>query len=140
VKRSDVTWDQIKRLWDKVSPLQRCHIVPRSLGGSDEPDNLFLMCRECHDRTPNTISRDAFFKWVDGQNCFKRGMTQVREEMDAFGVSDEEALELGDLVHSEEFKNWAQDKWGIHMSQSGHGAKITMSTLFALLVEFKKKG
>ena len=27
------------------SKLQRCHIIPDSLGGRDEPNNLVLMCK-----------------------------------------------------------------------------------------------
>ena len=53
IKRSDPSGDEILRCWDRI-PLQRCHIVGRGLGGSDDASNLFLLCRECHDRMPNT--------------------------------------------------------------------------------------
>ena len=44
------------------STLQRCHIVPRALGGSDEPSNLVLLCHRCHREAPN-IS-DPRFMWI----------------------------------------------------------------------------
>ena len=61
IKKSNAPWGKIRAIWNKV-PLQRCHIIPRSLGGTDDPSNLFLMCRDCHDRAPNTPSREIFFK------------------------------------------------------------------------------
>lgn len=33
--------------------LQRCHIIPRSLGGTEEPSNLVLLCAQCHSEAPN---------------------------------------------------------------------------------------
>jgi 5-methylcytosine-specific restriction endonuclease McrA len=64
IKSSDATWSKILDCWDRV-PLQRCHIVPRSLGGTDEPSNLFLTCRECHDLAPNTALPEIFFEWAE---------------------------------------------------------------------------
>lgn len=42
--------------------LQRCHIVPRSLGGPDTPSNLVLLCGQCHAEAPNVA--DPEFMWV----------------------------------------------------------------------------
>ncbi|SHN87660.1 HNH endonuclease [Bradyrhizobium erythrophlei] len=67
VKSADASWKTILGCWQKI-PLQRCHIVPRSLGGSDGPSNRFLMCRECHDLQPNTPFPDIFFEWVRAQS------------------------------------------------------------------------
>ncbi|WP_189013757.1 HNH endonuclease [Paenibacillus marchantiophytorum] len=53
--------------WDR-SPLQRYHIIARQFGGEDIPDNLFLMCKSCHDRAPNPKSREAFLDWVERQD------------------------------------------------------------------------
>lgn len=50
------------------SRLNRCHIVPNALGGTDSPDNLFLMCEECHALSPDTVNRAAFFRWVYDRN------------------------------------------------------------------------
>ena len=57
----------IKELWNdrKVkSKLDRCHIIPRALGGGVDPKNLFLMCHECHFMSPDTTNVSAFFRWV----------------------------------------------------------------------------
>lgn len=45
--------------------LNRCHIVPHALGGTDEdPSNLFLMCSECHEESPDTSNPRNFLRWV----------------------------------------------------------------------------
>lgn len=68
IKRSDAGWHEIFECWNSI-PLQRCHIVPRSLGGTDEVANLFLMCRECHDPAPNTNIPEIFFDWARAQKA-----------------------------------------------------------------------
>ena len=44
------------------SRLQRCHIVPRSRGGTATVDNLVLLCRRCHREAPNVP--DQRFMWI----------------------------------------------------------------------------
>jgi hypothetical protein len=44
--------------------LQRCHIVPRALGGSEEPCNLVLLCRQCHAEAPNVADPDFMWTWL----------------------------------------------------------------------------
>lgn len=44
------------------SKLERCHIIPHSLGGSEEPANLVLLCRRCHREAPNI--NDPNFMWI----------------------------------------------------------------------------
>ena len=39
--------------------LQRCHIVPHSLGGADQPDNIVLLCARCHSEGPNIFDSDS---------------------------------------------------------------------------------
>lgn len=54
-----------KRLWAKVGgDLERCHIVPKSLGGSDDVSNAFLLCPKCHEESPDTANPSSFIRWV----------------------------------------------------------------------------
>jgi len=39
----------------------RCHIVPRALGGPDSAANLVLLCQRCHKQAPNV--NDPSFMW-----------------------------------------------------------------------------
>ncbi len=60
-----VDWDEAEKLCWRCAQerlLQRCHIIPRALGGSEEPSNLVLLCGQCHAEAPNVA--DPEFMWV----------------------------------------------------------------------------
>ena len=44
--------------------LQRCHIVPHSLGGEDKPSNIVLLCSRCHADGPNVADPDIMWDWI----------------------------------------------------------------------------
>lgn len=44
--------------------LERCHIVPDSLGGKDEPSNLVLLCKRCHADGPNVADEEIMWDWT----------------------------------------------------------------------------
>lgn len=44
------------------SALERCHIVPRAMGGPDDVSNLILLCGRCHREAPNVS--DPRFMWI----------------------------------------------------------------------------
>ena len=59
--------DDLPLIWNDREvkhKLNRCHIKPRSLGGEDAPDNLFLMCDRFHEESPDTTNSHTFFRWV----------------------------------------------------------------------------
>lgn len=93
IKKSDASWTEMFEGWNKI-PLQRCHIIPRSLGGTDEPSNLFLMCRECHDLAPNTSISDVFYDWARAQSFYKRDADKIQEALRAFGVDEAQQEKL----------------------------------------------
>ena len=43
---------------------QRCHIIPSSLGGANEPENLVLLCDFCHKEAPNVNCKDTMWTWI----------------------------------------------------------------------------
>lgn len=74
----------IKKIWNNKhtkSNLQICHIRPKAMGGSDAPDNLFLMCRDCHTDSPDTIFVDQFYAFIRKRR--KEGSIFCRAFMDA---------------------------------------------------------
>lgn len=44
--------------------LERCHIVPESLGCKDEPSNLVLLCHRCHIGNPNINDPEIMWYWI----------------------------------------------------------------------------
>jgi hypothetical protein len=44
--------------------LQKCHIVPDSLGGSSEPSNFVLLCHRCHREAPDHTNPEYMWTWI----------------------------------------------------------------------------
>lgn len=62
-----VDWAEAEKLcWRCAQPrlLQRCHIVPRALGGSDDVSNLILLCGQCHAEAPNVSDPEFMWTWL----------------------------------------------------------------------------
>lgn len=60
-----VDWAEAEKLcWRCAQPrnLQRCHIIPHALDGSEDPCNLVLLCAQCHTEAPNVA--DPQFMWI----------------------------------------------------------------------------
>ena len=47
--------------------LERCHILARCCGGSDETNNLHLLCPECHIESEG-ISGEIYNRWFLSKN------------------------------------------------------------------------
>lgn len=61
---------RLKRYNEKNVGLQRCHIIPLDLGGSNDPSNLFLLCGDCHKESPDTLDEYYFFQWLDNKESY----------------------------------------------------------------------
>lgn len=62
-----VDWSEAhERCWrcGYKKPLERCHIIPDSLGGKDEPENLVLLCKRCHIEAPNVEDKNFMWDWI----------------------------------------------------------------------------
>lgn len=44
--------------------LDRCHILPESLGGDDTPSNFILLCKHCHFDNPNLNDKEIIWDWL----------------------------------------------------------------------------
>ena len=62
--------DALERCWrcsrqtKRAKAMQRCHIVPRSIGGEDIPSNYVMLCRWCHDAAPNVPDAAYMWQWI----------------------------------------------------------------------------
>lgn len=43
---------------------ERCHVIPKSLGGPDIPSNYRLLCHDCHHEAPNVNDPNAMDDWI----------------------------------------------------------------------------
>ena len=64
-------WDEDQsKCWccgRKTSHLQKCHLVPKSLGGTFEPSNIVPLCSQCHDDAPDVYDRKVMIGWIKDQ-------------------------------------------------------------------------
>lgn len=136
-KNPDATEEECFKIWDKVGHLQVCHIIPKSLGGSDALSNLFLMCKECHELAPDTSYPDIFFKWVEQQNYVIREADQLLKELKVFNLNIEDLkfYSTSQIANTEEFQKFLFANSGIHRTIYG-GTKIKKSTTAGLLYKF----
>ena len=134
IKRSDAGWESVLRCWN-TTPLQRCHVVPRSLGGTNDVSNLFLMCRECHDLAPNTSFPEIFFEWARAQSWDVRESAKLSAAIDAFGVGGAALQDFSEVITSEGFRSWASCRFGLHRPQSNYApisSRLTPATYVGL--------
>lgn len=61
----------------KRATLDRAHIVPSSLGGSDNLDNLILLCSPCHVESPDWADPSEMARWISDRP--ERGSKEVEE-------------------------------------------------------------
>ena len=67
--------------------LERCHIIPRSLGGSNTFSNLFLMCQRCHQESPDTCDPDYFWSWFDHvEDHFQKELRELKNALDLSSI------------------------------------------------------
>ena len=63
----ETDWNMCWCCGQRTSHLQRCHIVPKSLGGTFEPHNIVPLCGACHDEAPDVIDKNIIFEWIKEQ-------------------------------------------------------------------------
>lgn len=138
IEDCDATMEEIAKNWDKVTRLQRCHIVAKSLGGSNAPENLFLMCVDCHDLAPNTKSKELFLTWAKNQKG--RKFMEVKQAIDSFQLTEEEYMKINkvmyDAILNKQFWEWLSMNTSLHRDQKGKGNRLTASTLIAAFIHY----
>src|SRR5439155_25914855 len=43
---------------------EKCHIIPHCFDGDEIPENMILLCNQCHKENPNAISYDSYIQWL----------------------------------------------------------------------------
>lgn len=134
--------EDIKKLWSdkKVkSKLQKRHIVPHAMGGADAPENLFLLCADCHTLSPDTPNIERFMRWIYRE----RGRTHNGWVLPSIMISeiDEElkARELPTIAEmGEQYPNMKFfDLRGFRKERAGlHGTRLAESTVIVVCADW----
>ena len=121
-------FENLEKLWttkEVTSTLNKCHIVPDSLGGKTTANNLFLMCPKCHREAPDTIYPSQFFKWVYRKRQYEYNgglIGEVLKELKQdYGIKNPELLVLV-------LKNNWLSKIGLH------GGNVKQTSVKAALI------
>lgn len=130
-----------KHLWnDTHGKLERCHIVPGSIGGKDEPQNLFLLCPQCHFLSPDSTNRRSFFRWV--YNNRKHSLMGNMHIDDMFGLIDielkrrgiqdgimgaMETLHIYGITDFSDMKKYISEHAGLHNTTCADSTTIAVS-------------
>jgi hypothetical protein len=121
-----------KRCWccGHKSKLQECHIVPRSLGGSDNASNVVPLCAQCHDEAPDVADPGEMFRWIASQQNPVSGLGlgrywHLHDTTTSFGQQLSKSVDWP-LLHECIAKAYEQSSY--HYSQSNAGPKFKKST------------
>ena len=129
----DTDWNMCWCCGHSTIHLQKCHLTPRSLGGSDDPSNIVPLCSLCHDKAPDVLDPQVMIDWIkDNQNSLSNfGLGRYNHLWD-FLMSEYKEKNLNlDNYDDFVFKYYLNLNYGkisAHGSQTGAGAVIKEST------------
>ncbi len=112
---------------------QKCHIIPKSLGGSDKPENIVALCAMCHDQAPNVADSDAMWSWIKStgnNNC--GGLYNTYWAFMAMkSLALQKGLTIDEIVSKINFHKLKEqiEKTGLHFGQNSGGSQVTLSTI-----------
>src|ERR1700750_1766889 len=122
-------------LWNR-SGLERCHLVPRALGGPDCPENLVLLCNECHHDAPDVGDPSCMLNWMGRRESrFVRFEPLIKEAIEEAGLIEElerlnwDRMPLLQEVTNEVLKTWV----------GFHGSRLSPGTIVSTSVEVLRR-
>lgn len=120
--------------------LQRCHIVPKSLGGSDDPSNIIPLCAMCHDDAPNVADPLEMWNWIKKSHGSLSGLFWVERAFEEADLTKEQqkimTRKRGKFIKS--LKS-VFERTGTHFGQRNGGSRTTVSTLAWVIKEAIKE-
>lgn len=97
-------------------PLTRAHVIARTHGGSDDPENFFLLCNHCHESQPDGASREEQIRWL-------HSAPKLNEWVDgliARVIADAQRLEPS--ITNAQVADWMLDPRAIESVQRGYAS------------------
>jgi len=121
--------------WSEKTRLQKAHVVPRSLGGNNEPSNFLLLCDICHKECPDIKDRELVLRWVKNRpNYFIRFNRDIDEAFVQLGYPNWRDIEF--FNDPTRFRNsLTKGEVGWTKEWTTHGAKMSVATIAAVMVK-----
>lgn len=121
-------------IWDLksvTSKLDRAHIQPKALTKNNDVSNLFLLCKECHEHSPDHMNVEYFFRFVWNRgNRFVQGL-DMQNLNDFYDIAIENNIDLS----LESFKGIELDSSQLNT----HSISVVQTTLLSELIETIKE-
>jgi hypothetical protein len=123
-------------------PLERCHIIPNSLGGNSEPSNLVLLCHRCHLENPNVTDPEIMWDWIRAYGTplydtfwIIQGMKEYKI---IYGKSFEEELDEREIADMTRFKGLVQEEFKKTAFHYGHPYLNSATVAGVIRIALKK--
>lgn len=85
-KLLDIEEDCCWACFYETSSAERCHVIPDSIGGSNKPSNIVLMCGQCHQENPDINDESFFWEWFAEKEHYAYGnIRYLQQQIEAFG-------------------------------------------------------
>ena len=110
--------------WDKANWLERCHIVPHMLGGSNDASNLVLLCKKCHKAAPDTKRSRHMFRFITKRPHYQ---DKLLSALSATPGSDMQIV----FENQAEFKAYLTENMGVHFGGDRTESMVAMIEDFA---------
>ena len=144
-----VDWiDAIQRCWRcaNKSKLERCHIVPKSLGGQDDPSNLVLLCGRCHREAPNSSDGKMMWVWIrktctTHYNTFwqERGLKEFEKMFDRKPFNKKDFLKISDKKLRSIIEKVINKDASFHFGEGGLNPSTIASLYMIIEKEIEKR-
>lgn len=120
---------------NSLGSLQKAHIIPHSMGGSEEPDNMLLLCPVCHRNSPDTTTKESMISWLYKER--KQPPIQIRKAkqvvdilVNDYGFNDDDFAIISDYILTDECRQY------LHSHIGFHGGSISDQSSVYGMVEF----
>ena len=125
-------WNRPTECWKKGcgrhSQLEAAHIIPNCLYGKDEPENLVILCKECHACAPNVNDREYMWEYIN-QDKIYMGSPYVHDALNKLfdlckNVDTAEFKKYLGIMKCKEYLPWLAKNTGHHGFLSREDKKL----------------
>ena len=113
--------------------LEKAHITPHSLGGPEGPENYALLCKNCHNESPDTKFPEMFQKWIDSKKDFRESMvySEVRRVIKTYELTNQDFNIIADPQYGDDLSRFMKENALLSY-------KINFNTVCSIIGAFAK--
>ena len=93
--------------WNDPKWLQKCHIVPHSIGGQEDASNLVLLCKRCHKEAPDNKKARHMKRFIANRSNYNNDFLNM-----IMDLAKEDMILASENI--ETFHLWSMENVGIH--------------------------